>query len=77
MGLSRRLGLSPDADCRSEARGRLCGMNGSGGQSRACYFKREIALCDADVNMPCKALWYTVIVDMSVRQVAEQEGGKE
>lgn len=52
-------------------------MNGLGEQSRACYFKREIALCDADVNMPWKELWYAVTVDMSVRRVAEQEGGKE
>lgn len=26
--LTRSLGLSPDADCRTEAKGRLCGMNG-------------------------------------------------
>lgn len=33
MEMSRWLELSPDADCRSEAKGRLCGMNGLSEQS--------------------------------------------
>ena len=41
------LELSPSADCRSEARGRLCGMNG---------LSEQYALAILSARLPCAML---------------------